>query len=434
MDPTTSPAAAACGCDEDRRLGLSRRRLLTAAAAGVAGAGVSVFGEAIRQTSFASTTGGNVLVVLSLRGGIDGLGAVVPHGDPAYQRARPSIAIPTGSLLAKDTMFGLHPSLAALAPLWRDGRVAAVHAVGLPVPNRSHFAAMEEIEDADPTSSVRQGWVNRMVGLDDTRSPLEGIHLGQSYAPTMLTGPQPTLAAGKLDRLALPGDDMPADVMAARMDSLRTIWGSAPGQLGTAARSALVVASRLKKLVHTEYAPAHGARYPDNWIGADVGKALADTANLIKADVGADVISVDFGNFDLHADYGTTTNGRMALLLEALGDGIAAFFTDLGTTADRVTLLTISEFGRRVDENGNRGLDHGWGNMMLVAGAGVRGGRYYGTWPGLALDDLVDGDLQVTTDYRDVIGEVVGARFPSRSLAQVFPGHVMNPLGLMRAA
>ena len=156
---------------------------------------------------------------------------------------------------------------------------------------------------------------------------------------------------------------------------------------------------------------------------------LEDTAHLIKADVGTDVVSIDFGSWDMHSGYGTTAGGDMRNMVQGLAGVLDAFMRDLGDLSQRVTLVTISEFGRRIKENGNRGLDHGWGNMMLVMGAGVKGGRYYGTWPGLGTG--ADDDLEVTTDYRNVFGEIVSRRFPERSLGEVFPGLSYSPVGFM---
>ena len=407
---------------------VSRRALFVAAGA----AATTVFGDAVRQTAWGSEAGGNVLVVLSLRGGIDGLGVVVPHGDPGYAAARPTIAVPARELFGKDDLFGLHPALRPLEPMWTSGRLAAVHAVGLPVPNRSHVLAIEEIEDADPGSRRRQGWVNRMAGLGEPTAPLGAVHLGRATTPRIAAGPAPVLCAVGVDDLRLAG--APDHVVAARArrrTALGTVWDNAEGPLAEGARAALAVTTQLEEVVDVGYKPADGVAYPVTHPGADLGAALSDTARLIKADIGVEVVSIDFGSFDLHDHYGTLSDGRMQPLVDALGQGIAAFFADLGAAGDRVTLLTISEFGRRVAQNGNTGLDHGWGNMMLLAGAGVRGGRYYGRWPGLGSTDLVDGDLQVTTDYRDVLGEVVARRFPSRDLSRIFPGHALDPLGLV---
>ena len=424
---TTAPGSACCE-ELDRATRLSRRRLLQGlAGASAAGVATSVFGDAFRQAAFAQAPGGNVLVVLSLRGGIDGLGLVVPHGDPGYYAARPTIAVPRESLVAQDGFFGLHPAMKPLEWLYAAGELAAVHAVGLPVPNRSHFSAMEEVEDADPGSATRQGWVNRMVGLGGTADPTEAVHLSSSILPTMLAGPSPTLAADRLDQVSLVGAENPDAWSRKRRKSLDLMW-SGRGALAPAYRSATATVDKVAAVARQDYQPA--VAYPTAWPATDLSEALRDTAQLIKSEVGTEVVSIDYGSWDLHSDYGTLEWGEMQGLIGAFAAALDAFMRDLGPLRGRVTVVTISEFGRRIQENGNRGLDHGWGNMMLLAGGGVRGGRYYGTWPGLGSGREVDADLRVTTDYRSVLGEVVARRFPDRSVASVFPGLPYAPLGI----
>ena len=410
---------------------LSRRRFLQGVAA-ASGAAVttSVFGDAFRAAAYGATTGGNVLVVISLRGGIDGLGVVVPHGDPAYYAARPSIAVPAASLLAKDAMFGLHPAMKSLEWAWTSGELAAVQAVGLRVPNRSHFSAMEEVEDADPGSTARRGWVNRMIGLDSGHDPVEAVHLSGGIVPTMLSGPEPVLAAGGLDDISLVGAERADEWAGRRRTQLDLMWRGA-GALQDSYRSAVRTVDVVAPVARADYVP--DVTYPRAWPAADLSDALKDTARLVKADVGAQVVSIDYGSWDMHSDYGTLEWGDMQSMTAGFAATLDAFLRDLGPTLrSRVTVVTISEFGRRTKENGNRGLDHGWGNMMLLAGGGVKGGSYYGRWPGLGSGTALDDDLEVTTDYRDVLGEVITRRFPDRSLAQVFPGLSHSPLGVMR--
>lgn len=420
-----------CCADYARAAGMSRRRFMQGVAAASTGAvATTMFGDALRQTSFAATRDRNVLVVISLRGGIDGLGVVVPHGDPDYYRARPGIAVPKASLIAQDDMFGLHPSMKKLQWLYDGGELAAVHAVGMERPNRSHFLAMEEIEDADPGSSTRRGWVNRMIGLNGTSQTSEAIHLTSSIVPTMMVGDAPTLSADKLSLIRLSGAD--DNWSARRRRQLQTVWGKAPGPLGDAGRSALQTVERLAPVAAQSYTPRNGVRYPEEeWPAADLALALKDTAQLIRANVGTEVVSIDYGSWDLHSDYGKVAYGEMQTMVAGFAAALDAFMRDLGSLRSRVTVVTISEFGRRVAENGNGGLDHGWGNMMLVAGGGVKGGRYYGKWPWLGDSKLVEGDLAVTTDYRNVLGEIITRRFPDRSISKVFPGLRYAPLNLM---
>ncbi|HET7305942.1 MAG TPA: DUF1501 domain-containing protein, partial [Segeticoccus sp.] len=340
--------------------------------------------------------------------------------------ARPTIAVPRTSLLATDAMFGLHPAMKPLEWAFTSGELAAVHAVGLPVPNRSHFSAMEEVEDADPGSSARRGWVNRMIGLDASNEPGEAVHLGTSIVPTMLAGPSPVLAAEALDRISLVGAEEKDAWSARRRRQLDRMW-SGHSTLHDGYRSAVRTVDRVAPVAARTYTP--DVTYPRAWPAADLSDALKDTARMVKADIGTEVVSIDYGSWDMHSDYGTLEWGEMQSMTAGFAAALDAFLRDLGPLRKRVTVVTISEFGRRAKENGNRGLDHGWGNMMLVAGGGVKGGKYYGRWPGLGT--AVDDDLPVTTDYRDVLREVVARRFPERSAAEVFPGLTPSPLGLM---
>jgi uncharacterized protein (DUF1501 family) len=418
------------GCAEfERASRLSRRGFMQGMAAGTgAVVATQMFGDAMMEASFGAT-GGNVLVVLSFRGGIDGLGVVVPHGDPDYYRARPALAVTKSSVLAGDAMFGLHPKMAPLVPLWNAGKMAAVHAVGLEVPNRSHFKAIEEIEDSRPGSNERRGWVNRMIGAGGIVGPTEAVHLTSPLTPSMLAGPSATMATDSFESLQLAG--LAGSRGWRRYSSESRVWSGTRGPLAQAAQSAFSISRGVATTMAKPYRPANGAAYPVEFPASDLARALKDAAHLIKANVGTSVISIDFGSWDMHADYGNQAGGQMQSMVGAFAAAVAAFFQDLGSLGSRVTLATISEFGRRVAQNGNRGLDHGWGNMMLLMGGGVRGGQYYGQWPGLANGKLVSGDLQVTTDYRNVLGEIVSARFPDRPLSQVFPGLTYRPLGVM---
>ena len=414
-----------CGCPG---YGLSRRRFLglTGAVLGAGAIATSTNGV-FRQVALAAEglLSDNVLVVLSLRGGADGLSMLVPYGDPAYYAARPRIAVPKSQLLVPDGFFGLHPAMSPLVPMWKAGRLTAVHAVGTPLPNRSHFAAMEEIEDADPGSAARTGWLNRLIGIDSDRSPFQGVNVGSKMVPTALMGPEPVLGFGRPEELRLPGARPPHPQAAWKRRALQEGWSGRPGALGAAARSALDVTANLPAGLADP--PPTSGRYP---AGA-LGDSLSDTARLIRAQVGARVIALDYGNWDMHTDLGTLTTGTMLLRLTELAQGLAAFFDDLGTLSERVTVVTVSEFGRRVAENGSGGVDHGYGNVVFVAGGGVRGGRVHAQWPGLAHGALVDGDLAVTRDYRSVLAEVVRARFPV-DVSQVFPRFQPEaPLGLM---
>lgn len=414
--PSTPRPDAAC-CDEFRAV--SRRGLFTGAIA-VVGATTVVGSAVVTAAPAMAASASSVLVVLSLRGAADGLSLVVPHGDPVYYQARPRIAIAKDQLLAADAMFGLHPKLEPLLPLWNAGTLAAVHATGLPAPNRSHFAAMEEVEDASPGSTTRQGWLNRLIGADTRTSPLQGFSIGGGVVPGSLFGDEPVMSAGSVPDVRIAGDDKWA-VKDGRKRSLHTMWDAVPGPLGKAMRSTF---GALNDFQPVKAAADNSAAYPDT----DLGRSLATVARIVRGDVGVEVLTVDQGDWDMHSDLGTLAWGQMRQNADDLARSVAAFMADLGTQTSKVTLVVLSEFGRRTVENANYGLDHGFGNAMLVAGAGVKGGKVYANWPGLTLDD--DADLLVTTDYRSVLAEIVSSRFGA-STATVFPGFTPSPLGLM---
>lgn len=405
------------GCEENKTM--TRRGLLGAAALGglVAGAGVS--------TEFAFADAGytgDTLVVLSLHGGFDGLSAVAPIGDPDYYRARPTIGLPKSQVIAGDGTFGLHPAMAPLLPLWQGGKLAAVHAVGQPNPTRSHFAAMEAMENAAPGTSIRSGWLDRMLGGTGAGAPLAGVSMGGAMPTRLFAGPSADVSMASIDSFTLAGDSAKRPIAAA----LRRMYADQPAGPAMAADRALAVKAALPA-----YAPANGASYPDT----DLGAALRDVARLIKAKVGLATASVDCGDWDMHDGLGTAVKGqRMYDNLTDLSLALAAFATDLGPAAlGSVTLLTVSEFGRRVQENASRGADHGHGNAMLLLGGGVRGGKVYAKWPGLAPGALLAGDLAATTDYRSVIGEVLQKRCGFGSLSAVFPSVQPSSYGLVTA-
>lgn len=422
---TSEPnGAPSCGCPEFRA---SRRTFIKGLGAAFGSAVVTgVVGDVFTQTAFGATSGGNVLVVLSLRGGADGLSMVVPHGDPGYAAARPSIAIPTDRLVAADAMFGLHPQFAPLVPMWEAGRFGAVHAVGLPQPNRSHFSAMEVVEDADPSSAERRGWINRVVGLIGDGGPDQALQIGSSLAPTSLVGPAPAMAVSRLADIKLPGDNDP-DFQAAQRRALSSMWTGVRGPMGRAVAATLSTTIELADLAADDGPPLNGASYPDGYLA----QALRQTARLVRADLGTSVVTLDLGDWDHHTELGTLQWGLMRRNVADLAGSLAAFFTDLGALGDKVTVVTISEFGRRVEENGNYGVEHGYGNAMLLLGAGVRGGQVHAQWPGLSAASLIEGDLQVTRDYRSVLAEVIRSRFPAASVPAVFPGFTPEPVGAM---
>jgi uncharacterized protein (DUF1501 family) len=415
--------AELCGCEENQRARLNRRRVLAGALAGVAGATL--------DTSFGYAAGpgytGDVLVLLSLRGGFDGLSAVVPAGDNAYYAARPSIAVPKTQLIGGGSFFGLHPALSPLLPYWTGGQLAAVQAVGQPAPNRSHFSAMEDLERAAPGTSIRTGWLNRMLGLGSSADPLQAVAMGTAMPARVLGGPAPYLGVTSIDKTVLTGEQDGRPISA----TMAKLYEGAPAGLKATVGQLSGALQKTAQMRAVRYKPANGAVYP----ATDLGAALRDVARLIKSGVGLKSATVDSGDWDMHENLGSAVAGRrMFDQLKALATALAAFATDLGPDGLRkVTLITISEFGRRVTQNGSGGLDHGYGNAMFVFGGGVKGGKVYGQWPGLTTAQLRDGDLAVTTDYRAVIGEILRARCGVSDLASVFPGVTASTLGIVAA-
>jgi uncharacterized protein (DUF1501 family) len=365
-----------------------------------------------------------VLVVLSLRGAADGMSLVGPHGDPVYYEARPRIAIPKDQLIAADAFFGMHPALAPLLPLWSSGKLGWVHASGLPAPNRSHFSAMEELEDAAPGSTTRTGWLNRLIGLPDgDLSPLQAINIGTGVPPASLGGPAPYMNASRVQDIRLAGAKDPRDK---RRLALDTMWRHQRTPLGDATRRAFSVVQSFERINARAQGSQPSAAYPKG----DLGKAFANAAQVIRGNIGVEVITIDHGKWDMHSGLGDLSWGQMLENATEMSKAVAAFFADLGPLADSVTLVALSEFGRRVQENVNVGLDHGYGNVMMLAGAGVKGG-YFGKWPGITNE--LDSDLLVTTDYRSVLAEVVAGRF-GVSTSTIFPGFVREPVGVMLGA
>ena len=374
----------------------------------------------LRTASAASTPRGRVLVALFQRGAVDGLNMVVPHGEQRYYAARPTIAIPrpgaSGGAIDLDGFFGLHPAMASLAPAFDAGELAIVHACGSPDPTRSHFDAQDFMETGEPGErNVADGWLNRHLQTvpEADASTVRAVALA-SQMPRTLDGPAPALATTSLAEVAFgpPGQGALARRAVERM------YGSRQDLLGTATRDALDSLDVFASLDQAPYVPANGARYPDT----DLGAQLRDVARAIKGRVGLEIAFLNTGGWDTHVLEGAS-EGQLATLLRGLADALAAFRTDLGDLMADVCVLTMSEFGRTVAENGSVGTDHGRGTAMMVLGGTVRGGRVLGAWPGLAPDQLVEGrDLAVATDFRTLFSEVLVHHLGNPDVAAVFPG------------
>lgn len=408
-------------CEDCR---LSRRSPLKGAALfSAAGVAVSMFADVLTSTAFGATNN-NILVVISLPGGADGLSMMVPHAEPSYYSARRGIAVAKSRLLVADSTFGLHPSFAPLMPMWRSGKMAASHAVGLPVPNRSHFEAMELLEDADPGSSARVGWINRMIVALAEPEFFNAVQLGDAVMPTSLVGPNPTLAATDFSGLDVPYGEDPA-LSTLLNESLAYQYRSPGSLIGSAGQEALVLAKRAREISAVEKnGPKNGAVYAPEY--SKFGKALKSSAALIPSGVGVKAIAVDFGGWDHHVDL----QWRLKSQATELATNLNSFFTDLALLASKVTVVTLSEFGRRLNQNGAAGVDHGYGNAVFAMGAGVKGG-YYAKWPTLATGNRIEGGLAVTTDYRNVVAEILKKQFPAIDTTKVFPGVKFKSFGFM---
>jgi uncharacterized protein (DUF1501 family) len=386
---------------------------------------------------------GDVLICIFLRGAADVLNVVVPHGEADYYRLRPTLAISRpddrrtrADLRAVDLdgFFGMHPALAPLTPAWQDRRLAFVHACGAPDESRSHFQAMELMERGVTASAgPASGWIGRHLASIDTgnTSPLRAISLGER-AQRSLQGSVPATALRSIADFHLGGDAQAVARMQAALATLYTGDGEPAGEspLQTVGRETLDVLATIEALDPAAYHPSHAATYPES----EFGLGLRQVAMLIKAEVGLEVACLDVGGWDTHIAQGGS-EGSMAGLLADLGGGLAALYADLRDQADRLLVVTMSEFGRRVQENGGLGTDHGHGSMMMLIGGGVAGGKVHGHWPGLAPEQLVGpGDLAVTTDYRDVLGELLQKRLNNANLDQVFPGYTPAFRGVIRAS
>lgn len=385
----------------------------------------------LARTVAAAEARRRVLITIFQRGAVDGLNMVVPFGEWEYYKARPSIAIGApgsgpGAAVDLNGFFGLHPRLAPLEPLYRAKTLAIVHACGSPDATRSHFDAQDYMETATPgVKSTPDGWLNRYLHAREHQAatPFRAVALA-SQLPRSLQGSAPALAVGRIDRFGIRagGGDM------VQSSFEREYAQAADRVLAPASRDAFEAVRLLKEADPKQYAPANGAAYPSS----AYGQALRQIAQLVKADVGLEVAFAESGNWDHHANEGGAT-GQIATRLDDFGRGIAALTRDLGDRMQDVVILTMSEFGRTVAENGNRGTDHGHGNAMMVIGGAVQGGRIYGRWPGLAPEQRHDRrDLAITTDFRAVFNEVVRGHLGLTDTRTVFPGFAAPaaPLGL----
>ncbi len=391
----------------------SRRNFLQGCSAAIAElAGARLTNLAFHQQNSATDT----LAIVFLRGGWDALNVVAPiSGDDRgyYEKARPDIKIT--DLLPLNDQFGLHPALAPLHGLYQQGNMAVIHAVGLNYDTRSHFDAMEYIELGTPGSkSTTSGWITRHLQTTGASSILPA--LSTSGAPSSMLNFVP------LVNLNDPSDFSQWDngLAASQQAALRQMY-SGETLLHRAGLRTLESLAIVSPLVEEEYQPSNGARYEDD----EINQQLKTVARMIKLGIGLRVATVDYGGWDTH-EYETDGNGGyLGDQLGKLASALSNFYLDLDSGyTDRLSVVVISEFGRRLVQNESYGTDHGHGNVMFALGGGVNGGQVYGAWPGLHNDQLYDhADLAITTDYRQVLSEMLARRLGNADVATVFPGY-----------
>ena len=383
----------------------------------------------LARTAFAQGRSARVkqLIAIFQRGASDGLNVVVPFGETEYYKARPSIAIQqpgAGENAALDLngFFGFNPRLQPLKPLWDRHDLAIVHACGSPDATRSHFDAQDYMESGTPgVKSTQDGWLNRYLQARrvEAATPFRAVAL-TSQLPRMLAGTAPALAVNQIGQFGIRAGQA-SDMVGASFEA--EYAAAADRVLNGTGREAFDAIKMLKVADPAKYQPENGADYPRS----PFGQALRQIAQLTKANVGLEVAFADVGGWDTHVNQGAA-QGQLAGRLDDFSRSIAALVADLGDRMADTVVLTMSEFGRAVNENGNRGTDHGHGNAMLVIGGGVRGGHVYGKWPGLAVEQRYDRrDLAVTTDFRDVFGEVVVRHLGVNDPKPIFPGYAISP-------
>jgi uncharacterized protein (DUF1501 family) len=367
------------------------------------------------------------------------LNVVVPHGEQRYYDLRPSIAIPrpdntADSAIDLNGFFGLHPSLRPLKPIYDSGHLAIVHAVGSPDPTRSHFDAQDYMESGTPgLKATADGWLNRAIPLEtgsslqtgslQKGSPLQKPSGISPVRAVSMSADLPRALRGHNDAVAINNlsDFQVRDPRGAL--SFESMYaGTMDKVLNGTGRETFDAVKLMQSIQKQTYTPANGSKYP----GGRLGQSMQQIARLIKADVGLEVAFTDVGGWDTHVNEvgQKPSQGQLANLLNDFGQSIAAFYQDLGDRMADVTVVTMSEFGRTARENGNRGTDHGHANVMFAIGGDVNGGKVHGEWPGLAEEQLYENrDLNLTTDFRDVLGELVTRHLGNRQIANVFPGY-----------
>ena len=393
-------------------------------------AGTTALPAFLTRAVFAATTEataqGKKLVVIFQRGAADGLNIVVPWRETNYYAMRPTIAIPQKQVLDLDGFFGLHPAMASLVPLYQQGHLAIVHATGSPDGTRSHFDAQDFMESGTPgIKSTRDGWLNRALQAEDLKrrqphTAFRAVALGNDV-PRTLAGKIPALAISNVQDFAVGGRGPKPAPTATAFEAMYD--ESSDSLLHSAGDSTFEAIKMLRATDPAHYQPSPDANYPNNGFANN----MKQIAQLLKANLGLEAAFTDIGGWDTHQNQGSV-DGQLANRLREFSDGIAAFWRDMGPDAENITLVTMSEFGRTAHQNGTGGTDHGHANVMFVLGGQVKGGKVYGKWPGIGDHQLNEGrDLAITTDYRQVLGEVVAKSIGASNLEVTFPGARLNP-------
>jgi uncharacterized protein (DUF1501 family) len=378
-----------------------------------------------------------ILVCIFQRGAMDGLMAVTPFTDTYLQKARPTLFMSAARsankpLIDLDGRFGLHPSMSAFENLFREKRLAIVHGVGSPNNTRSHFDAQDYMESGTPfNKGTDSGWLNRAVGLlgHEAATPFQAVSLTSSL-PRSFYGDNPALAISNLEDFAIQmkGNPMAANTAAKSFEELYDKTSSS--LLNKTGKESFEAVKILKSADVRNYRPANNAIYPNS----PLGNSLKQVAQLIKMDVGLEIAFAECGGWDTHFNQGTET-GTFSRNVNDLSTAIAAFWTDMGTYQDDVEIMTMTEFGRTVHQNGTNGTDHGRASCMFIVGNDIQGGKVHGKVPELSIENLEDNrDLPVTTDFRAVFDEVATAHLKIRDNGKLFPEWKGEKMKLVKAS
>lgn len=368
-----------------------------------------------------------ILVIVFLRFGFDGLTMVPPLDDSGYMDMRPSLATRPVDCLNLDGRFGLNKNAEALKPLWDEGSLAFIHATGKTDQTKSHFVAQEIYERGAPVS-VRSGWAGRhLVTKSSEKGTFRAITRG-STAVSSLTTTFPTLAMSSMGSFNIGSSSGIRDGLMRNIDSMYKGIG---GEASAGAALTLDAIGTLQNIRSNDKGAHNGATYPSGTFGA----GLKEIAEIIRSGVGLEVAACDFNDWDMHDNMGSASNpnGWYSRNIRSTTQALAAFRKDLGEDWNRVTVVTMSEFGRTGTQNANSGLDHGTGNLMMAMGGGIKGKKVYGDWPGLAPAARENGDLAITTDYRTVLSELLTKRLGNDKINQIFPDYTpVTHLGIAK--